>query len=437
MRQHHLTPERSMDPREMARAARDAGRVLQALPSARRAAVLRRVADALDDNRDRIAEANARDVAACAAAVAAGAMSQALADRLPLSGGKLDALVDGVRAIAAQPEPLGRQVRATHLGDGLELEQVTAPIGVLLVIFESRPDALPQIAALALRSGNGLLLKGGKEAAHSNRVLHGIITEALEPDVPAAAIGLVEGRAAIAELLELDDVIDLVIPRGSGALVRHIQENTRIPVMGHAEGVCHVYVDAGADAAMAERIVVDSKADYPAACNAMETLLLHADRVVDLGPRLVAALRAAGVTVHGGPRAAAALDLPADGAFGHEYGDLACTLGIVDGVQAAIDHVHRHGSGHTECVVTGDADAARAFLDGVDAACIFHNASTRFADGYRFGLGAEVGISTGRIHARGPVGVDGLLTTRWKLRGDGHTVGAVKRGEWAFEWREA
>lgn len=425
-----------MDPREMARAARDAGRILSALPSERRAAVLRRVADALDENRARIADANARDVAACAGAVARGELSQALADRLPLPTRKLDALVDGVRAIAAQPEPLGRPLRKTRLGDGLLLEQVTAPIGVLLVIFESRPDALPQIAALALRSGNGLLLKGGREATHSNRALHAIITEALAPDVPAAAIGLVEGRAAIGELLELDDVIDLVIPRGSGALVRHIQENTRIPVLGHAEGVCHVYVDAGADADMAEQIVVDSKADYPAACNAMETLLVHRDRVGDLGPRLVAALRAAGVTVHGGPRAAAALDLPADGAFGHEYGDLACTIGVVDDVEAAIDHVHRHGSGHTECIVTGDAAAARAFLDGVDAACIFHNASTRFADGYRFGLGAEVGISTGRIHARGPVGVAGLLTTRWKLRGDGHTVGAVKRGEWAFDWAD-
>ena len=425
-----------MTPRDLALAARDAGRVLQGLPSARRAAVLHRVADALDANRARIAEANAADVAACAEAVAAGTLSQALADRLPLTGPKLDALVAGVRAIADQPEPLGQSRRRTRLGDGLHLEQVTAPIGVLLVIFESRPDALPQIAALALRSGNGLLLKGGKEARHSNRVLHALITEALAPDVPAAAVGLVETRSAISDLLALDDVLDLVIPRGSGALVQHIQDNTRIPVLGHAEGVCHVYVDAAANPDMAVELVVDSKADYPAACNAMETLLVHRDRAADLGPRLVAALRTAGVTVLGGPEAAPLLGLPAGGAFGHEYGDLACTLGVVDSLDAAIDHVHTHGSGHTEAIVTEDPVAAQRFLDGVDAACVFHNASTRFADGYRFGLGAEVGISTGRIHARGPVGVEGLLTTRWKLRGAGHTVGAEKRGAWRFDWKD-
>lgn len=425
-----------MSPREQAVAARAAGRTLQALDPATRRALLLRVADALDAGRVEIQAANALDVADAAAAVADGTMSQALADRLPLPDRKLDALVAGVRAIADQDEPLGRVVQARRLGEGLELEQVTAAIGVLLIIFESRPDALPQIAALALRSGNGLLLKGGKEATRSNRVLHRVITAALAPDVPAAAISLVEGRAAITELLELDDVIDLVIPRGSAALVSAIQRGTRIPVLGHAEGVCHVYVDAAADADMAVSIVLDSKTDYPAACNAMEGLLLHRGRAADLGPVLVAALQRAGVTVNGGPDAAVRYGLPPAADLGHEYGDMACCLSLVDDVQAAIRHVHAHGSGHTESIVTEDPVSARAFLAGVDAACIFHNASTRFADGYRFGLGAEVGISTGRIHARGPVGVDGLLTTRWKLRGHGHTVGAVKRGEWAFDWRE-
>jgi delta-1-pyrroline-5-carboxylate synthetase len=425
-----------MTPREQAVAARAAGRTLQALDSETRRRVLLRVAAALDTNRADIQAANALDVADAAEAVAQGRMTQALADRLPLPDRKLDALVDGVRAIAAQREPLGRVVQARQLGEGLELEQVTAAIGVLLIIFESRPDALPQIAALALRSGNGLLLKGGKEATRSNRVLHAVITGALAPEVPAAAVSLVEGRAAITELLALDDVIDLVIPRGSGALVSAIQQGTRIPVLGHAEGVCHVYVDAAADPEKAISIVLDSKIDYPAACNAMEGLLVHRDRAADLGPRLVEALQGAGVTVHGGPDAAALYGLPLAPDLGHEYGDMACAMSLVDDVQQAMAHVHAHGSGHTECIVTEDAAASRTFLAGVDAACVFHNASTRFADGYRFGLGAEVGISTGRIHARGPVGVDGLLTTRWKLRGDGHTVGAVKRGDWAFDWRE-
>ncbi|MEC8424533.1 MAG: glutamate-5-semialdehyde dehydrogenase [Myxococcota bacterium] len=425
-----------MTPREQAVAARAAGRQLQALDSMVRRRVLLRVADAIDARRTEIQAANARDVADAAEAVAAGRMTQALADRLPLPGRKLDALIGGIRAIADQEEPLGRVVQARRLGEGLELEQVTAAIGVLLVIFESRPDALPQIAALALRSGNGLLLKGGKEATRSNRILHEVITGALAPEVPPAAVSLVEGRAAIRELLDLDDVIDLVIPRGSGALVQAIQQGTRIPVLGHAEGVCHVYVDAGADPEKAISVVLDSKVDYPAACNAMETLLVHRDRADDLGLALVSALRDAGVQLHGGPQAAARFGLPVASDLGLEYGDLACAVCLVDSVRSAIDHVHRHGSGHTEAIVTEDDAAATAFMDGVDAACVFHNASTRFADGYRFGLGAEVGISTGRIHARGPVGVDGLLTTRWKLRGDGHTVGAVKEGRWQFDWEE-
>ncbi len=406
-----------MSPREQAREARRAGRVLAGLASADRAALLDRVADALSAQRSRIRAENALDVADAQAAVAAGTLSAALAKRLPLTDAKIDALVAGIRSIAAAPEPLGRELRRTELAEGLILRQVSAPLGVLLVIFESRPDALPQVAALALRSGNGLVLKGGREAARSNAVLHAVITEALEPTVPAGAIGLVQTREEIADLLGLDDVIDLVIPRGSNAMVRHIQENTRIPVLGHADGICHVFVDRDADPAMARAIVVDSKTDYPAACNAMETLLVHRDYPDRDG--LVAALVAAGVKVNDGPG-------------GIEYGDLECAVIAVSGVDEAIEHIHAKGSGHTEAVVTEDPAVAQRFLDGVDSACIFHNASTRFADGYRFGLGAEVGISTSRIHARGPVGVDGLLTTRWKLTGRGDTVAPFSRGERQF-----
>jgi len=425
-----------MDSRTAALEARAAGRALHRLPSARRVALLHRVADSLDARRDELRAANALDVAAATERVSAGTLTAALAARLPLTDAKLDALVAGVHAIARQPEPLGRRLRETELGDGLQLEQITAPIGVLLVIFESRPDALPQIAALALRSGNGLLLKGGREAAHSNQALHRVLTEALAPDVPAGAVGLIEGRAAVAELLALDDVIDLVIPRGSGAMVRHIQENTRIPVLGHAEGVCHVFVHAAADPAMAAAIAVDAKTDYPAACNAMETLLIDRAAADGAGRRAVQALLAAGVALRGDAESAALFGIPDGANFRTEYGDLAASVAVVDGVQGALDHAHRFGSGHTEAIVTEDADAAGAFLDQMDSACVFHNASTRFADGFRFGLGAEVGISTGRIHARGPVGVEGLLTTRWRLRGSGHTVSAVSRGEWEFSWKD-
>ena len=424
-----------MSVRATARAARDGGRQLARLSTPTRTALLHRVADALHAGRERISEANAADVEDTAKMVAAGSMSAALAARLPLSDSKLDALVQGIHAIAHQPEPLGRVLRATRLGDGLELEQVTAPIGALLVIFESRPDALPQIAALALRSGNGLVLKGGREARRSNRVLHALITEALAPDVPAGTIGLVEDRSEVSQLLELDGLLDLVIPRGSGALVRHIQQNTRIPVLGHAEGVCHVFLHAGADPEMARRIVLDAKLDYPAACNAMETLLIERSVANTAGRVAVEALREAGCALHGDNESARRYGIVADADFRVEYGDKAASVAVVSDLEAAVAHVHQYGSGHTESIVTQDAEAARRFLDIVDSACVFHNASTRFADGYRFGLGAEVAISTGRIHARGPVGVDGLLTTRWRLRGGGHTVGAVKSGDWAFDWQ--
>lgn len=423
-----------MTARQQALAARAAARTLATAPTGHRVAALHRVADALVARQDEILAANARDVAAAEVAVQSGAMTAALAARLPLTPGKLATLAEGLRAIAAMPEPVGRVLGRTELADGLVLDKTTSPLGVLLVIFESRPDALPQIAALALRSGNGLVLKGGKEAAHSNEVLHRVITEALAPEIPGEVIQLVQTREDVSELLALDDVIDLVIPRGSNALVRHIQAHTRIPVLGHADGVCHVYVDADADPAMAARIVADSKTDYPAACNAMETLLVHASWADDSRLEdLLAALD--GVTLYAHPDQAERLGLPAAEDLHLEYGDLACTVALVPDVATAIAHVHAHGSGHTECIVTDNDQAAATFLAGVDSACVFHNCSTRFADGFRFGLGAEVGISTSRIHARGPVGVEGLLTTRWLLRGHGQTVGQTKSGEVVFTHR--
>ncbi|MEZ4322035.1 MAG: glutamate-5-semialdehyde dehydrogenase [Myxococcota bacterium] len=415
--------------RSLAINARRAGRELAALPPEARTAALHRMADALGARSDEILAQNALDVAAAAEQVRTGAMSEALAARLPLTPAKLAGLQAGLRTLADAEDPLNRLLRKTTLGDGLDLEQRTVPIGVLLVIFESRPDALVQVAGLAVKSGNGLLLKGGKEATHSNRVLHAVLTEALDPISPDV-VGLIETRAQIAALLELDDVIDLVIPRGGNALVRHVQQNTRIPVLGHADGVCHVYVDAAADPAIAEAVVLDSKTDYPAACNAMETLLVHAD--YPHADALIAALRGAGVTLYGGAVAASRFGLEPVVDYHHEYGDLACAVAVVGNLDAAIAHIHRYGSGHTEAIVTTDRSTAEAFLSRVDSASVFHDVSTRFADGFRYGLGAEVGISTARIHARGPVGVEGLLTTRWTARGAGHTVGAVSRGEWQF-----
>ncbi len=416
-----------MTPATQAREARDAVRTMAGLPHAQRARALRAMAEALEARASEILAANTEDVAAVSARVAAGEITEATAARLPLTESKLAVLATGLRTLAAAPDPVGKVLRRTRLADGLVLRQVTSPLGVLLVIFEARPDALPQIAGLALASGNAVLLKGGREASASNAVLHRVLREAMAPDLPVGALQLVDSREAVTDLLAMDDLVDLVIPRGGNALVRHVQASTRIPVLGHADGVCHVYVDADADPAMAARIVVDAKTDYPAACNAMETLLVHRSWAADgrMGD-LLAALD--GVALHAPAEQAESLGLPVAPALHHEYGDLACTVAVVDDVDAAIAWIHAHGSGHTEAVVTDSSEVAARFLDRVDAACVFHNASTRFADGYRFGLGAEVGISTSRLHARGPVGMDGLLTTRWLLEGAGQTVADTKDG---------
>lgn len=406
--------------RDLAVGAREAARHLQALSAAERVAVLNHIADELEAHEADIMAANSKDVAA-----AGGNISDSLLQRLVLKPNKIRQLADGIRSIARQEEPLGRVLSRTELAEGLVLEKVTSPIGVLLVIFEARPDALPQIAALAIASGNGLLLKGGKEAVHSNAALHSLIVGAVEsaaPSVGRGLIGLVTTRDEIADMLRLDDVIDLVIPRGSNELVSYIKQNTRIPVLGHADGICHIYVDAAADDAKAASICVDSKVDYPAACNAVEKVLVN-DNLV--GPRLDALLKAltdAGAELYGGPRAVVVLGLPPAPAERHEYSSLGLTIELVPTLAVAIDHIHAYGSGHTECIVTEDEAAAAEFLRRVDSACVFHNASTRFSDGYRFGLGAEVGISTARVHARGPVGVEGLLTTRFLLRGSGQVV---------------
>ncbi|MEN0064046.1 MAG: glutamate-5-semialdehyde dehydrogenase [Myxococcota bacterium] len=419
-----------MSLRDLATRTRGAARQAGAQAGAERSAALHRMAEALDGHRERILDANRADVRDAEAAVAAQAMSQALADRLKLSSKRLDQLIASLHGLAKTPDPLGRTVHHIELAPGLVRREVTAPLGVLLIIFESRPDALVQIAALGVRSGNGLLLKGGSEAARSNTVLHEVLREALAP-LPPDLLTLVHTREDIAALLQLDDLVDLVIPRGSDALVRHVQAHTKIPVLGHADGICHVYVDAQADPAKAHAIVLDSKTNYPAACNAMETLLVHRAHVGGLADELIQALQTADVLVHRAPEAPFP-DLPEASSLAHEYGDRACTIAIVDDVAAAMAHIHRYGSGHTDTVVTEDPQVAATWQAGLDSACVFVNASTRFADGFRFGLGAEVGISTGRIHARGPVGVEGLLTTRHLVTGHGDTVAAFSTGERTF-----
>uniref|UniRef100_A0A0C9RGC1 Delta-1-pyrroline-5-carboxylate synthase n=1 Tax=Wollemia nobilis TaxID=56998 RepID=A0A0C9RGC1_9CONI len=416
---HLWLPAKDTSARKMAIAARDASRRLQALSSVDRQKILQDVADALEANEDLIRIENEADIDVAQQV----GIAESLISRLTLKPGKLSSLANSIRVLADMADPIGQVQKRTELADGLILEKTTCPLGVLLIIFESRPDALVQIASLAIRTGNGLLLKGGKEAVRTNAILHKVITDALPDSVGKDLIGLVTSRDEIPNLLKLDNVIDLVIPRGSNRLVSQIKEATKIPVLGHADGVCHVYVDKAANLDEAKKIILDAKTDYPAACNAMETLLVHEELMKTGGlDELILALQTAGVKLYGGPKVSSLLRIPGASSLHHEYSSMACTLEIVKDVHGAIDHINEHGSAHTDCIVTEDNVIAEVFLHQLDSAAVFHNASTRFCDGFRFGLGAEVGISTSRIHARGPVGVEGLLTTRWLLRGHGHVV---------------
>ncbi|XP_029788144.1 delta-1-pyrroline-5-carboxylate synthase isoform X4 [Suricata suricatta] len=402
--------------------ARSGGRMLATLEPEQRAEIIHHLADLLTDQRDEILLANKKDLEE-----AEGRLAAPLLKRLSLSTSKLNSLAIGLRQIAASSQDsVGRVLRRTRIAKNLELEQVTVPIGVLLVIFESRPDCLPQVAALAIASGNGLLLKGGKEATHSNRILHLLAQEALSVHGVKEAIQLVNTREEVEDLCRLDKMIDLIIPRGSSQLVRDIQKAAKgIPVMGHSEGICHMYVDSEASVDKATRLVRDSKCEYPAACNALETLLIHRDLLrTPLFDQIIDMLRVEQVKIHAGPKFASYLTFsPSEvKSLRTEYGDLELCIEVVDSVQEAIDHIHKYGSSHTDVIVTENEKTAEFFLQHVDSACVFWNASTRFSDGYRFGLGAEVGISTSRIHARGPVGLEGLLTTKWLLRGQDHVV---------------
>ncbi|XP_073135355.1 delta-1-pyrroline-5-carboxylate synthase isoform X1 [Henckelia pumila] len=420
---HKWSPQGEVGALEMAVSARESSRRLQTVPSQERSKILLDVADALEASEKLILAENEADVSEAQQA----GYEKALISRLALKPGKVSSLSNAIRVLANMEEPIGRVLKKTELSEGFILDKMSSPLGVLLIIFESRPDALVQIASLAIRSGNGLLLKGGKEARRTNAILHKIITSAIPKSVGERLIGLVTSREELPELLKLDDVIDLVIPRGSNKLVSQIKASTKIPVLGHADGICHVFVDKSANMDMAKQIVLDAKTDYPAACNAMETLLVHKDLVETRGlNELIVELQIKGVAIFGGPRASSILNIPQARSLHHEYSSLACTVEIVDDVYAAIDHIHLHGSAHTDSIITEDTEVAEIFLRQVDSAAIFHNASTRFSDGFRFGLGAEVGISTSRIHARGPVGVEGLLTTRWIARGNGQVVNGDK-----------
>ena len=407
--------------KQMAKGAKEASIRLAAVKGDVKNRAIAEIAGALQENREEIRAANRADMERSEKEN----LSAPLLKRLKFDEEKMKEACEGLESLMALPDPVGVTLGAMELDEGLELYKVTCPIGVIGVIFESRPDALLQISSLCLKSGNAVLLKGGSEAAETNRVLTDIINRAsLKTGIPEGWITLLETRADVAEMLKMDDYIHLVVPRGSNAFVQYIMENTNIPVLGHADGICHVYVDKKADLDMAVRISVDSKSQYVAVCNAAETLLIHSEVAAAFLPRLKSALDEKGVEIRGCEKTLKLIDAkPAtEEDWKTEYLDLILSIKVVDSLDRAIDHINRYGSGHTDVIVTSDRERGLRFMDTVDSAGVFQNCSSRFSDGFRYGLGAEVGISTNKIHARGPVGLEGLMIYKWRLLGNGHIV---------------
>ena len=425
-----------------AKRAREAARLLSRLSNDDRNRALIALADAIEKNASRILEANREDCRIAEAEMKSGKMSAAMFKRLQVSERGVQEMADRVRDVARLADPLNRRLSGTELDEGLVLYKETCPLGVVGIIFEARPEVIPQVGSLALKSGNAVIMKGGAEAARSNESLISIWRDCLAnfPEIPVDSIALLHSRADVNELLAQDEYVDLIIPRGSKDLVDFISRNSRIPVLGHGEGVCHVYVDRAADLEKAINVAFDSKTQYPAVCNAAETLLVHQDIAAMFLPRIVEKLQSAKVEIRGCAQTLAAIPnknlIPAtEEDWATEYSDLILSVKIVSSLDEAIAHISRYGTRHTESIVTEDAEAARIFMNEVDAASVFQNASTRFADGFRYGLGAEIGISNSKLHARGPMGMDGLTTYKYKLFGNGQTVAEYASGARQFHHR--
>lgn len=419
--------------KEQGKKARDASHKLASLSAEKRDQALAAIARALDEKREIIIQANQNDLDRSKSE----GLEAPLLKRLVFDHKKIDDVIQGINDLIEIEDPVGKVDWTKELAPGLNLSKISTPLGVLGIIFESRPDAFVQISSLALKSGNAVLLKGGREALETNKALENIIHDA------GVAAGLPEGfvqnlttREEVNEMLELDDYIDLIIPRGSNEFVRYIMDHTRIPVMGHADGICHTYIDRNADLKKAVDIAVDGKTQYPAVCNATETLLVHEDIAEDFLPKFKEALNGQ-VELRGDEKTQSFIDVEAaqESDWKSEYLDYILSIKVVPDIEAAIDHINTYGSGHTDAIVSEDKEALDTFASNVDSACVFKNCSTRFSDGYRFGFGAEVGISTSKLHARGPVGIDGLMSYKYVLDGNGDIVKDFADGKRSFTHR--
>ncbi|MBT7201913.1 MAG: glutamate-5-semialdehyde dehydrogenase [Deltaproteobacteria bacterium] len=423
--------------RQLAEQARIASRQLANLSTERKNEVLLAFAKKIRENTEPILSANKKDLESADRLRSQGELSDSSIQRLKLNAGKIEQMAKNFESVAALPDPVGQVQLATRLDEGLDLHQVSCPIGVLLVIFESRPEVVVQISALTLKSGNAVILKGGKEASESNACLFRILDQVLGEftDLPAGTVNLLQSREAVSEIVQLNDCLDLIIPRGSNALVQHIQQHSRVPVLAHADGICHVYWDRSATLSKAMEIIIDAKTEYPAVCNAMETLLIHEQIPESEISQVFSSLLEAGVEL----RVCSAImkkfssnsDRLVDASeqdWAKEYTDLILSVRLVSSIDEAIGHINQYGSGHTDTIIAEDRSIAEKFMDQVDAANVFWNASTRFADGFRYGFGAEVGVSTCKTHARGPVGLDGLIIYKYKLYGNGQGVARYHEG---------
>ncbi len=420
---------------EISSIAKVASLKLAHLPTDIKNMVLEEMAIAIEAGCSSILQANTKDLEFAKKESIPGP----LIARLRLNENKVMGMAKGIRSVISLEDPVDQRQMAVEMDQGLTLYRVTCPIGVIGAIFESRPDAVPQISSLCLKSGNAVILKGGREAQHSNKMIVSLITDAIDKidGAPEGYVQMITTRSEVVDMLKEEKNINLIVPRGSNDFVKYIQENTRIPVLGHSEGICHGYIDSRADKSMAISIALDSKLQYPAACNAMETLLVHEDVAQDILIPLVKQFCLQNVELVGCaitrkiiPDMEPAEELDWD----TEYTDLKLSIKVVSNLSEAIKFINAHGSGHTDTIITGDAPRAEKFLNEIDSSSVLWNASTRFADGFRFGLGAEIGISTNKTHARGPVGLDGLVIYKYKLIGNGQTV-AEYSGENAREFK--
>ena len=399
--------------------------------------VLEAVANNIEQNKEIILQENKKDLIEAQKLLESGEINQSTYNRLKLDENKMRDMIQGIRDVKHLEDPVNKKLWAMGMDTGLDLYRISCPIGVIGVIFEARPDVIPQICSLAIKSANAVILKGGKEAYNTNVILTKLIKEAaaLSGNFPENAINLIFSREEVSQMLSMDKYIDLIIPRGGNALVQYIKSNTKIPVMGHSDGICHIYIDEKADVKKATDICIDAKTQYPSACNAVETVLVHESLLENYLPQLVIEYEKAGVEVKACERCkkfVPHVQLAAKEDWATEYGDKIISIKAVKDIFDAIAHINIYGSGHTDCIISEDKQSIDVFMNLVDSAGVFANASTRFADGFRYGLGAEVGISTAKTHARGPVGLEGLVIYKYKMYGSGQTVAPYADGKKTF-----